>query len=313
MKRDYVTGVNFYPLKSARAATVHGEVPTSLPVGWAGFRVEGVRDRDFVLFDPADNCFVSQRGWDASKRLRHRTDRRLATVALDVRRDHTQVSSGVGQLELSNTPVPGKRMTLDIFGKQLPVVEQGADASGYFSRLLEREVLLVRSDHNNPRFLPEHHRREGAFNQIAGADGFPFLLTSEASLAAAHERNNMAPGTVPINRYRGNIVISGEGIGPFSEDFIDGDAMFQIGDVGMWAVKACARCPIPNIDQENGEQAGGGLSVLRGRVGTNSAGNEGAFFGQNLTHANRGFIAVGSPVIIEAMRPEPNITFRDAG
>lgn len=313
MKRDYVTGINFYPLKSARAATVNGEIPTSLPVGRTGFMAAGVRDRDFVLFDPADNCFVSQRGWDANRRLRHRMDRRLATVALDVRKDHVQVSSDAGHLELSNAPLPGKRMTLDIFGKQFPVVEQGADASRYFSALLEREVLLVRSDHDNPRLLPERYRRAGAFNEVAGADGFPFLLASEASLAAAHQRNNVAPGTVPINRYRGNIVISGDGIGPFGEDFIDGDVMFQIGDVGMWTVKACSRCPIPNIDQESGEREGGGLSVLRGRVGSIFTGEEGSFFGQNLTHANRGFIAVGSPVIIDAIKPEPNIMFRDAG
>lgn len=309
---DQVSAVNLYPLKSARAATVNGEVPTSLPVGRTGFEVHGVRDRDWVLFDPTDNCFVSQRGWNAKGRLRHKTDRRLATVALDIRGDHIAVSSGAGNLELPNAFESGRRLTLEIFGKQLPVVEQSGAASRYFSALLEREVMLVRSDRERPRALPERYRRDCAINQVAGADGFPFLLVSEASIAAAHEQSELPAETVPIDRYRGNIVIVGDELGAFREDYIDGQAQFHVGEIGAWVVKACSRCPVPNNDQETGEIVGGGLRVLRGRVGSIFTGEECTFFGQNLAHANEGVIAIGDPVTIEAMSPTPNITFRDA-
>lgn len=192
---DKVASVNFYPLKSAHAATVDGRMPDALTVGSTGFEVNGVRDRDFLLFDPADGCFVSQRGWDANRRGRHsKVDRQLAAVCLDVRSDHTLVTSSVGQLELPNRSLSQgteRRLNLDIFGKTLPVIEQPVVASSYFSRLLEREVILVRSDRDQPRVLPKHYRRTGAFNQVAGADGFPFLLVSEASLAAAHVQSGV--------------------------------------------------------------------------------------------------------------------------
>jgi uncharacterized protein YcbX len=307
---DRVNEVNFYPLKSAHAATINGKAPVTLPVGKTGFEVNGVRDRDFVLFDAAENCFVSQRGWNAKRKLLHKMDRRLAAVCLDVQSDHVLVSSSVGQLELANTPAAGRRIRLDIFGKELPVVEQIGDASRYFSALLQREVLLVRSDREYPRILPERYRREGAYNQVAGADGCPFLLVSRTSLIAAHEQSGQAEGTAPIDRYRSNIVAAGNGLGPFGEDFIDTQTKFQIGDIGAWAVKACSRCPIPNNDQESGEIAGGGLRILRGRSGRIFTGEEGVFFGQHLVHANEGLVAVGDPIIIENISPVPNIEFR---
>jgi MOSC domain-containing protein len=310
--RDRVTALNLYPLKSAHAATVNGEFPTALPVGVTGFEVNGVRDRDWVLFDPANNCFVSQRGWDADQKQRHRGDRRLATVHLDIQSDHVAVASAAGHLELPNEPIEGAHRELDIFGKKLPVVEQAKGASDYFSRLLEREVMLVRSDHERSRALPAHYQREGAFNQVAGADGFPFLLTSEASLAAAHARSGKPQGSVPIDRYRGNVVIAGDELGPFREDYIDTASPFRIGEVGAWVVKACSRCPIPNNDQESGELVGGGIGILQGRRGKIFTGEEGKFFGQNLAHANEGIIGVGDSVVIQSLSSTPNIEFFDA-
>lgn len=312
-KTDVVSAVNFYPLKGGRAATINGEVPRRLIAGATGFEVSTIRDRDWVIYDPNEGAFVSQRGWGAqNRRVHYPQDRRLATVRLDVRGTYLAVKSRVGQLDLPAAPTEGRPLTLDIFGKQFAAIEQGKEASSYFSRLLEREVLLVRSDREHPCMLPERYRREKAFNQVAGADGMPFLLTSEASLAEAHQANNMPPGAIPINRYRGNIVIRGDGLGPFGEDYIDGQTQFRIGNVGAWVVKACSRCPVPDVDQDTGEVTGGALRVLRGRAGSIFTGEQGVFFGQNLVHANLAAISVGDVVTVEDMSPTPNIDFRSA-
>lgn len=310
--RDRVVGVNIYPLKSAHAATVNGKPPTALPVGKTGFEVNGVRDRDFVLYDPNDNCFVSQRGWDLSERQRHRGDRRLATVRMDILDDHVAVVSTAGHLELPNQTAKGNRRKIEIFGKKLPVVEQDPGASRYFSKLLEREVQLLRSDREEPRILAEHNRREGAFNQVAGSDGYPFLLVSEASLAAAHENNGKPQGLVPIDRFRGSIVIAGDQLGAFGEDYLDPQAKFYVGEIGAWAIKPCARCPIPNNDQETGDLVGGGISILKDRFGRSFTGSEGKYFGENLVHANVGVIAVNDLVVIEALSETPQIEFYGA-
>src|ERR1700730_12864145 len=92
---DTVSGVAIYPLKSAAAATVQGTTPRSLPIGKTGFEVNGVCDRDFVLFDPNTESMVSQRGWGAwpSKLVKYAGDRVLSTVDIDVQNDHIFVSS----------------------------------------------------------------------------------------------------------------------------------------------------------------------------------------------------------------------------
>lgn len=311
MKVDTVSRLAFYPIKGCHEATINGSTPTSLDVGLTGFEVHGVRDRDWVLFDPKSSTFVSQRGWGGEgKKVVSPQDRALATVAIDVRPDYVTVTSKVGTLELPTAATSGEPRILDIFGKQLPVIAQGLDSTRYFTRLLGREVWLMRSDRENPRGLPERYCRQGAFNQVAGTDGMPFLLASEASLAKAHKNTETPPGSIPIDRYRANIVIDGNSLGPFGEDFIDNQEKFRIGEIGMWVVKACSRCPVPDIDQSTGERVGGGLRVLRGRVGSIFTGEEGVFFGQNLVHANIGTISVGDAVAVNSFSVEPNITFR---
>lgn len=314
MSIDKVIGVNLYPIKSAHAATVGGEMPTSLEVGQTGFEAYGVRDRDYVLYDKAANLFVSQRGWGADQRRAiHKNDKSLAVVCVDIQPDHMVVSSHIGQLEINTTPHDGSQRVIDIFGKPLPVIEQDSNASDYFSRLLGREVLLMRSDHDHIRTLPnEAYRRDGAFNSKAAADGFPFLMTSQASLSAAEARNGIEPGAVSLGAFRGNIAIDGSELGAFKEDYIDGRERFTIGAIGFYAIKPCMRCPIPNIDQETGENAVvGGLKALRGRVGhIPGSSDNGVFFGQNLIHADTGIISVGDPVTIEAFQSSPNIEFR---
>lgn len=318
MAIDVVERVAFYPIKGCHEATVNGEVPQSLTVGPTGFEMYGVRDRDWVLYDPNDRVFVSQRGWNLNERTTNPGDSKLATVAVDVRHDHVAVTSDAGRLELPASPADGDQRLIQIFGKDLPVIGQSkadggkSEGDDYFSRLLGRDVLLLRSDHDNPRMLPEYFQRLGAFNQVAGADGMPFLLTSRTSLIAAHKNSGMPQGTVPLGRYRGNVMVNGRGLGAFGEDRLN---TFSIGEVGMWAVKGCSRCPVPNIDQETGENVGQALRVLRGRSGSVPLGNgetqKGVFFGQNLVHRNLGIISVGDWVSALSLMDEPNIDFRN--
>lgn len=60
------------------------------------------------------------------------------------------------------------------------------------------------------RFVPEKYRATGADNVASYADGFPYLLISEASL---EELNNMIGGETDqkmiMRRFRPNIVVRG--------------------------------------------------------------------------------------------------------
>lgn len=311
---DQVAQVNLYPIKSCHAATVNGEIPDRLNVGLTGFEAHGVHDREFILYDPNEGSMVTQRGWAAdSQKPKFKNDSVLAAAQVDVAEGYMTVAvPGFGTCEIPTEVRDNVSQTIQIFGNDLAVIEQGRGPASFFSRVLGRDVLLVRADHARQRLLPEEYRREGACNITAGADGMPFLLTSQASLDYQHLKNGLEPGTVPINRYRGNIVMAGHAVGAFLEDRI---RRLRIGDMSAAVVKACARCPIPNIDQETGERGGsGGLAVLRGRAGVSEQGAKGVFFGQNLNHDWRPGLSVGVGDVIEVLQlaDKPNVELRTA-
>lgn len=309
---DHVTGIAIFPLKGAQAATVNGEPPTSLPVDRTGFEVKGVRDRDLVLFDPNERAFVSQRGYggDAGRKTKYPQDRNLAGVQVDIHDDYIAFTSKAGTLQLPTAITEGEPRPVDIWGKRFTGIDQGQDAARYFSdpKLLGRPVQLLRSDRSHPRMLPERYQRQGAFNEVAGADGQPFLLVNEASLAYMHGFNSRTK-RVPLANYRGNIVVSGEGLGVFGEDFIDPYTKFSIGAIGCWATKACSRCIVTNNDQETGVPIHGGLAVMRGRAGALFTGGSGLFFGQNVVHSDQGVISVGDELVIPQLHTKPNVDF----
>lgn len=309
--KDVVSSVKMFPLKGGHAATINGEKPRSLTVGETGFEVNGVRDRDYVLYDPIEEAFVTQRGWGAhGKKVKFPNDHRLATVQFDIHDDLSIVTTPVGEIVLPNDPQEGPNQIIQIFGKDFPAIEQGPEASALFTELLGHYVIMLRSDRENDRILPDRYQRPDAYNKVAGADGMPFLMTSIASLNAAHVANGMALGTVPIGRYRANYSIFGYGLGAFNEDYIDGQVKMTVGEVAMYSVKASSRCAVTDNDQETGERVGNGLKVLRHRAGEIFTGEKGVFFGENMVHCNVGTISEGDEVVIRAMSRQPNVNFR---
>jgi uncharacterized protein YcbX len=69
-------------------------------------------------------------------------------------------------------------------------------------------------------------------DQLSLADGFPFLMISEASLA---DLNARLERPVPMNRFRPNLVV--RGCEPFAEDDW---RLVRIGPITFRVVKPCA-------------------------------------------------------------------------
>lgn len=284
---DRVTGVHIFPIKSCHEATVSGSLPTELNVGVTGFEYNGVADRGWVIAE-ADGLFVSQRGWDEEEHPKHPEDKVLASVNVDIKPgqlevtapDHTTLIVSLDAEQRS------KSRPIRIFGNELWAFDEGNEAAHFFSELLGREVRLAKADPSKPRLLTEEFRRPEASNRVAGADGMPFLLTNQASLDEVVAISGADPEDASLSRYRGNIEIDGSVIGAFGEDFAK---KLQIGDMTAFVVKACTRCPIPNIDQDTAERDNLSNKLLRGRVGWR-LGNENSgkppkpLFGQNLNH-----------------------------
>ncbi len=137
-------------------------------------------------------------------------------------------------------------------------------------------------------YMPDDSRREVdprfALQEevVSFADGYPFLVISEESLA---ELNSRLDQPVPMNRFRPNLVIRGGEA--FEEDRL---TSFSLGGIEFMAVKPCARCQVITIDQASAEMSKEPLKTL---ATYRKSGNK-VLFGMNLLHSGEGKIEVGS-------------------
>jgi hypothetical protein len=121
---------------------------------------------------------------------------------------------------------------------------------------------------------------------VSFADGFPFLIAAEESLADLNARivkNSGSP--LPMNRFRPNLVV--KGAPAFAEDAW---GEFQIGEAIFRAAKPCARCQVTTTDQALGEVRGpeplATLSTYRNT-------DKGVLFGMNLVPVKLGTVRIG--------------------
>jgi uncharacterized protein len=131
---------------------------------------------------------------------------------------------------------------------------------------------------------PVNPARAFAGDIVSFADGYPFLLISEASL---EDLNARLEEPITMERFRPNIVITGTE--PFAEDDY---SEVWLGPISFRGVKRCDRCVITTIDPLTGERGGEPLRTLaKYRLE-----DQRVWFGMNLIHDGTGTLRVGDPV-----------------
>lgn len=152
---------------------------------------------------------------------------------------------------------PSPPVSVRIWSSDTLGQDEGEAAAQWLSEYIGGACRLLRvhpqaDRHASPEHVNawrhKHHDTDPAFpaqHPFGFADGFPFLVANQGSLDELN-RQLQAKGepTVPMNRFRPNIVL--QGLDAYEEDYLAG-----MGIAGMTFafVKRCARCPIPNIDQ----------------------------------------------------------------
>jgi uncharacterized protein len=121
---------------------------------------------------------------------------------------------------------------------------------------------------------------------VSFADGYPFLLISEASLA---ELNRRLASPVVMERFRPNIVVSGSE--PFAEDHF---VRMRLGAISFRGVKRCDRCSVTTVDLETGETS---LEPMR-TLATFRRQDSKVWFGMNLIHDGPGTLRVGDSAYV---------------
>jgi len=181
-------------------------------------------------------------------------------------------------------PPSGARCITRIWGKEVEVIDGGADSARWFSEFSGLNLRLVYMPDSTMR--PVDKRYDIGENHVSCADGFPILITSEASLA---DLNNRLSEPVPMSRFRPNLVFSGD-LHPFDEDAWQ---TIRIGDVILALVKPCGRCVVTTTDQATGAVSREPLRTLA----TYRAVRRKVCFGQNALLASEpGVIRVGDRV-----------------
>lgn len=258
MTNTEVTGIYIHPIKGCGA----------VPLRQAGVTEMGLQyDREWILCGP-DGGFMSQR-----------KEPELALVQPMITDGSLVVTApGMGSLAVS-LEAEGPEKPVEFFKKGGMGQSQGADAAGWFSEYLGKDVELFRV--SQPRTVKPECQVDGATSQVGFADAFPLLITSEASLA---ELNSQLATPVPMDRFRPNIVVNGDSLQPYDEDYW---RKAKIGDLTLFVVRACARCPVPDTDQATGVRNDRPVTAaLRAtRHGIDPVNDsKGNFFGQNAVH-----------------------------
>ena len=201
---------------------------------------------------------------------------------------------GIRDLHFDFPGPSASRLDVNIWGDSVSAQLAATEASDWFTSVLDHDCRLVFMDSVAQRGVdPAYSDGEAV---VSFADGYPLLLTSTASL---HKLNGRMDCTIPMSRFRPNVVV--HGAKPFDED---GWRVIQIGSVRFDVVKSCTRCVVTTVNADTavpGKEPLRTLSTFRKRDGK-------VYFGENLIPRSEGTIIVGDLVtVIEKRMPEQRV------
>ena len=256
-----ITAINKYPVKSLKGASLRSAVIDDFGIK---------HDRRWMLVD-ADGRFVTQR--------KHPV---MGTIAVEECDESLVFTTVNGQVLTVSTEDFTQSQKTCVWGDDVNALVAGPVASAWFSELLGMQVNLA--------YMPESSFRQvdrefADYSQrVSYVDGFPFLLTTEASLQDLNEKLDTK---VSMTRFRPNLVVSGAQA--FEEDKWK---RIRVGEVEFDVVKPCSRCIMTTIDEQSLKYGKEPLKTL-----SSYRRNEyGVCFGQNLVHRGQGSIELGDEV-----------------
>lgn len=159
-----------------------------------------------------------------------------------------------------------------------------AEMDAWFNEMLGADCELVYMPDSTKRMVELPYAKNNEITSFS--DAYPFLIIGQSSL---DELNSKLQEPIGIDRFRPNIVFTEAT--PFVEDSWK---HFTINEVEFFAVKTCARCVIPTINQQTaiaGKEPSKTLATYR------TVDNK-IKFGMNLLHKGDGIIKVGQKIKI---------------
>jgi len=178
----------------------------------------------------------------------------------------------------------------EVWGNHFTALIAPAAINQWLSGFFDREVQLRWVGTNPTRRVKRHEEVPLSF-----ADGFPYLLTNEASLRDLQQR---CPASVQMEQFRPNLVVTGAQA--WEEDSWK---VVRIGDVVFDVVKPCSRCIFTTVSPERGQKHPTGEPLATLQKFRTAQDNGDVDFGQNLIARNSGVIRTGDEVAVLATSP----------
>ncbi|EMH4162168.1 YcbX family protein [Pluralibacter gergoviae] len=178
----------------------------------------------------------------------------------------------------------------EVWGNHFTALIAPAGVNQWLSTFFKRDVQL--------RWVgPQTTRRVKRYDAVplSFADGFPYLLTTEASLRDLQDR---CPAGVQMEQFRPNLVVAGTR--PWEEDSWK---VVRIGEVVFDVVKPCSRCIFTTVSPERGQKHPSVEPLATLQTFRTAQDNGDVDFGQNLIARNSGVVRVGDSVEILSTGP----------
>jgi uncharacterized protein YcbX len=272
--------INIYPIKSLKGISLDKS-----KIERRGLQF----DRRWMLVDEK-NQFFTQREFP-----------KMATLIPEIKSDGLQISTGESKILIPFETESEETVRVKIWRSSCRAKVYRDSINEFFRDALQTNCKLV--------LMPEETQRKVNYfyavqkdDHVSFADGYPFLLIGENSLANLNER---LENPVPMNRFRPNLVVSD------SEAFAeDGWKKIKIGATVFHVVKPCARCVMTTIDQTEGVKTGvEPLKTLASFRTPKRSIKKKILFGQNLIAEKEGdFLRVGDKVETLETKNRPKFT-----
>lgn len=266
-----VTQLYIYPIKSLAGISLES----------SNVEARGLQyDRRWVLVDD-QNLFISQRKFPEMALLQPAISGGIMTIS--------HKNNRVAPFSFALDATTGDEIPVTVWDDTCPALEVSAEASAWFSKVLNTSCRLVKMPESSIRPADPRYA-VSPDDKVSFADGYPILMLDEASVNLLSEKSGQ---TIPADRFRANIIFKG-GHAHVEDEL----KTFEINELSYHGVKPCARCIMTTIDQQSGEIAG--KEPLKTLATYRRVDNK-IKFGQNVIPPDHGTISVGDIIHVKEM------------
>lgn len=220
-----ITQLLSYPIKSCGALSHEQAEVTSLGLS---------ADRQWMLVD-SNGLFMSQRKHPSMALIQPQLNG--GTLLLN--------APGMSAIEVPNDSSEATKV--QVWNDHLLASLSDAEVNQWLSQYLQNDVRLVRFGQYSQRLIDPDYAQ--AAEQVAFADGYPILVTHEASL---HTLNQQLSTAVNMSRFRPNVVLRTEAAAWAENNWLQ----LSQADLTLDLVKPCGRCVMTGVEQSSGVQTG---------------------------------------------------------